>query len=665
MVVNMRKLLLVTALLLSLFTSAYAQINRDYFYYMGRNYLVDNNYEEAIRILNALIRSDSDAYEAYYLRGIAKYNLSDLLGADRDFSLAIEKNPVYTMAYNNRAITRARLGNYDDALKDFAEVISLRPDLPETFFSRGVTYFQTQQYDKAIADFNEFIKRDDKVTDAYINRGTCYLFVGDTLRAMDDYNRAVHNNIYDPQAYNRRGSLYLMQDDYSKALEDFNHAIALDSTYTHAYFNRAIVRAEMQRPTDAIDDFSKVIELEPNNALTYFNRAITRSQIGDYNNALDDYDVVARFAPNNVLVYYNRAAVKSRLGDLEAAVDDYSKAIELYPDFANAYINRSNLKSMLGDLRGAREDRNTANAKIAEYRSKLDDSTFAVYADTSRVFSQLLSFDDKLATSDMEQSQSDEVRIAMLPAFRFTLMNNHVKTDPSSLIRRSYYSEALDEFLAQLDDPRIVLSMDDTDIAPDSIVNLDLIAEKRLSENRSDWRALFSRAMTQGLIKQYTNSVNLYTEAIEKNPTNPFLYISRSAIRSEMIDFVSSMSDSYQRITLSNDPEALMNTPSKRVYNYDDAIADLNKAAKLLPDFPYIYYNRANLNAVSGRLSEAYDDYTKAIELYPDFAEAYFNRGLVQIYMKDTQKGCLDVSKAGELGIKEAYVVLRKYAVEE
>ena len=77
-----------------------------------------------------LLRFDEDAYEGYFLRGIAKYNLDDLLGADADFSAAIEKNPVFTIAYTYRAITRSRLGNYDDALKDFHEAIELRPDLP-------------------------------------------------------------------------------------------------------------------------------------------------------------------------------------------------------------------------------------------------------------------------------------------------------------------------------------------------------------------------------------------------------------------------------------------------------------------------------------------------------------------------------------------------------
>ena len=83
---------------------------------------------------------------------------------------------------------------------------------------------------------------------------------------------------------------------------------------------------------------------------------------------------------------------------------------------------------------------------------------------------------------------------------------------------------------------------------------------------------------------------------------------------------------------------------------------------KLYPDFAHAYYNRANLSALSGDLPAAFDDYTRAIEQNPHFAEAYYNRGIVQIFMKDTRKGCLDISKSGELGIVEAYEVLKRYA---
>ena len=190
---------------------------------------------------------------------------------------------------------------------------------------------------------------------------------------------------------------------------------------------------------------------------------------------------------------------------------------------------------------------------------------------------------------------------------------------------------------------------------------MDRALADRMLREVPTWVMLFERGVTQSLIKQYTNAVTTLTAAISENPSNPFLYLNRSTTRAEMIDFISSIDNTYQRITIDSDPANRLRNSGSRTYNYDDAIEDINKAIKLYPDFAYSYYNRANLYAISNQLPEAYDDYSKAIELNPSFGEAYYNRGLVQIFMKDTHKGCLDLSKAGELGIEDAYEALKYY----
>ena len=213
------------------------------------------------------------------------------------------------------------------------------------------------------------------------------------------------------------------QKRYDDALADFNKSIECDSNYLPSYFNRALVYSNLNRPVQAIEDFGRVLEIDSTSSLTYFNRAILRTQIGDYNRALDDYDKVAFYAPNNVLLYYNRAGLYRQLGDIQAAIDDYTRAIELYPDFANAYLGRSALRYLLNDMQGSKSDKKIADKKIAEYRSKLNDSTFSAYADTSKRFNQLLSFDAHMGGEEGAQriapTSSD---IALLPLFKFSLV---------------------------------------------------------------------------------------------------------------------------------------------------------------------------------------------------------------------------------------------------
>ncbi|NBJ06079.1 tetratricopeptide repeat protein [Alistipes sp. Z76] len=667
----MRKGIIRTILTVVVLTGAWTastQYNKEYFFHMGRRFMMNDDYQEAIRTLNVLLRFDEDAYEGYFLRGIAKYNLDDLLGADADFSSAIEKNPVFTIAYTYRAITRSRLGNYDDALKDFHEAIELRPDLPGPYYSRGVTRLLNQQFEEAISDFDMFIRQEKKVADAYVNRGVCYLYLKDTVRAYEDFDNAISTNREDPNGYNRRGALRMQQKLYAEAESDFDTAVRCDSTYLLSYFNRAMVYSNTERPLLALRDFDRVIELDSTNALTYFNRAIVRSQIGDYNRALEDYDRVAEYSPNNVLVYYNRAMLYTRTGQIRNAIDDYTRAISLYPDFANAYLNRSYLRMMMNDPSGAREDRQTAERKIADYRSRLSDSTYSIYADTTQKFDKLLAFDAKVSEGGSldrvaDSNAAGEMNMKLIPLFKFTLMY----PDSATVARNAlYHAQRVEDFKQKVGNPLLVLSRDDTNIAPDSLVVMGNDLQRRMRESGGDsWIVLFQHGITQSLIKQYTNAVNTLSMAIEGNPSNPFLYINRSTTRAEMIDFISSIDNSYQRITIDSDPANRLRNASSRTYNYDDAIEDINKAIKLYPNFAYSYYNRANLHAISNELPEAYDDYTKAIELNPEFGEAYYNRGLVQIFMKDTRKGCLDLSKAGELGIENAYEALKHYTVIE
>ena len=639
--------------------NAGAQVNKQYFVWVGRDMVMDSRYREAIETLNILLRADPDAYEGYFWRGIAKYHLDDLLGAERDFTLTLAKNPVYTNAYQFRALTRSRLGNYDDAMKDFDEAIELRPDYPAPYYSRGVTNILTGRYREAVDDFNMYMRFNQRDADAYANRGTAYLHLQDTVAAYEDFGRAIRTNREYPRGYLERGSLYMEQGRYDEALADFDTAVRCDTSYIPAYFSRAMAYYRKHNLQAALADFDRVLELDPTSSVTYFNRALVRTETGDYNRALEDYDQVAAYSPGNVIVYYNRAGLRFRLGELQGALEDYDRAIELYPDFANAYLGRASVKYLLRDSEGAERDRSVAERKIAEYRARLEGESEVSFADTSRQFDKLLSFDTQLSDGPVRNTATGtNERITLRPSYGFTLRSD---AEPGrGLILHPGEAEA-EEFIASLGDASVVFGYEGSDMAAAALVRKDEAVSADIAANGSRWQAYFMRGMTQALLKQYTNAVGALSTAITLSPRNPFLYIARSAVQAEMTDFISSMDNGYSRISPESDRSARMRDAA-RTYDYDEAISDLNKAAKLNPNLPCIYYNRGNLFALSGRFPEAFEEYSHAIALDPGLAEAYFNRGLVQIYMKDTRKGLLDISKAGELGIGEAYDLLRLYS---
>ncbi|HCS87599.1 MAG TPA: hypothetical protein DIW30_04055 [Bacteroidales bacterium] len=95
--------------------------------------------------------------------------------------------------------------------------------------------------------------------------------------------------------------------------------------------------------------------------------------------------------------------------------------------------------------------------------------------------------------------------------------------------------------------------------------------------------------------------------------------------------------------------------------DYELIMRDLDQVILLLPDFSFAYYNKANLLCLQKDFRSAIEYYTSAISIDPDFAEAYFNRGLTRIFVDEVESGLADLSKAGELGIYQAYNLITRF----
>ena len=649
---------------------ASAQYDKDVFFMRGRQALADGKYAQAIENFNVLSRLDTTDYYTYFFRGIAKYNLGDLRGAKRDFDRSVRLNPVFTSGWHYRGITESRFGNYEQALADLQQAIDLRPGYVGLYFSRGVTYFLAQQFDNAIGDFDKYIRQEPKDPSAYLNRGASWLFLGDTLKAVQDYNKAIKLDRFDPEGYVRRGRLYAAQKRYDLAMTDMDRAIELDTANTFAYFNRAIMLYEQERYKEAMNDLNRVLQDEPGNALTLYNRGLIHAQLGAYEDALDDMDRVLNINPDNVLAIFNRASIFIELGQYQNALEDYDRAIELYPDFAKAYMNRSYVKNLLGRNREAKKDYDIAQRKVAEYRAK-NVTDAGSFADTTKKYSSLISLDAEFAKKDFndELLQHRDIDIRLRSLYKFVLTGE--KDNTVYALNRGYENPLIARFEAALPVGVKVLNAHEQ-LTASELASVETVAW----EGNPSAEMLFLRALYDYDGKQFNSSLNYYGEAIEKAEDeaagfnalySAFYHMNRGVLRAEMIDFISSIESNVQVLSMddSGNTRARVKDQVIRQYDYTDAIEDMQTAAEIVPDLPYVYYNLGNLYCLSSEHVSSIENYTKAIELYPYMGDAYFNRGLVLIYLKDKEKGCIDLSRAGELGVQDAYGVIKKYCEEE
>ena len=675
----MKKSLVAILFMLVAFTAG-AQYDRDVFFLRGRTALQDGKYALAIENFNVLARLDTTDYWNYFFRGIAKYNLGDIRGARQDFDRSVRINPVFTNGYHYRAITESRQGEYESALKDLEKAIELRPGFSGLYFSRGVTFFLARRFENAVEDFDRFIRKEPSDPGVYLNRGASYLFLGDTTKAFRDYNKAIELDRFEPESYIRRGHLYAAQGRFDEALSDIDKAIEIDSTNTLAFFNRAILFYEKKEYNAAMADLNRVLKDEPGNALTLYNRSLINAQMGDFESALEDMDRVININPGNVLAYFNRAAFFMEMRRWQDALADYNKAIELYPDFAKAYMNRAYVENMLGLTRASKADYQTAQRKVAEYRDKTGSG--ASFADTTRKYSSLLALDADFAKKDFDNEllQHRDIDIRLKPLYKFRLARSG--ESGKMALSRSYENPLIERFKSEVP-VHVLISNSDSLKNPvygrslGSILSGDT-ASGAGTTTLGPSEISFLKGIYDVQNKQYSSALQHFDNAVRQAETadsrdrysrfyKAFYLMNRGVLRAEMIDFIASMESNVQTLTMDDQgaTRARLSDRVDRSYDYSEALSDMKAAAEILPDVPYLYFNLGNLYCLSSQLVSAIESYDSAIRLYPYMGDAYYNRGLVLIYLKDKEKGCIDLSRAGELGVADAYSVIKKYCEDD
>ena len=98
-----------------------------------------------------------------------------------------------------------------------------------------------------------------------------------------------------------------------------------------------------------------------------------------------------------------------------------------------------------------------------------------------------------------------------------------------------------------------------------------------------------------------------------------------------------------------------------KLQDFRGAIADYGKVIELDPKDVSTYIDRGSAKHNLRRYIESIEDFDKAIAIDPYNGSAYFHRGLAEILSTQKNKGCVSLSKAGELGFAEAYKCISFY----
>lgn len=644
--------------------AVWAQFNTDRLITIGRSALYYEDYVLSIQYFNQAILTKPYLYEPWFFRAIAKYHLDDFAGAEDDCSEAIGRNPYVVNLYDLRGVCRIQQKKYAEAAADYTRALRYDPMNRGLWHNRVFCRLRGKDYEKALGEIDTMLTRWSRYAPAYAMQADVYMQMKDTAQALKALDNSIGIDPYDGQTWAARSTISMAREEWKQAEEELDKAIHLLPKSGGCYINRALARYNQNNLRGAMADYDTALDLEPNNFLGHYNRGLLRAQVGDDNRAITDFDFVLELEPDNMLALYNRAVLLDKTGDLRAAIRDYSKVIGEYPNFWIGLQARAACYRRLGMNRQADADENTI------FRARLMKHFYGTQPRLSKKQMRKRSDDDpdkynQLVVADEEELQHDyqhdyrgkvqnhKTEMEQQPMYGLSLL-------PLSTEVKSYV--AFDRSVDELNEKHIARTIyinnmqstlsDRQAAAAFSYIDSLSAAIAQSGTTAQAMQLVLMRSVAYAVMQNYQAAVDDATTYLLADSLSVPALWHRAVCLWKYGLFVSDAADTgAQQTKQSTDAE--LATAS--------VLSDLNRALSLSPGNAFLLYDRGCAYLQRKDYGQAITDLTAAISADERLAEAWYNRGLAHIWNNNKEAGIRDLSKAGELGLYQAYSIIKKY----
>ena len=319
-----------------------------------------NNYVEAIKYFDNVLKINRTNTTAVYNKGICLFQLDQIEEAFKSFCIVLNINTkvkdVECLLY--KGICQEKLKKYSEGIQIFDKIIKINNKYYKAYLHRGICYCCLKDFANAVSDFIIYDKNitKDKEMDFYYYRALCFINSNKIEDAINDLNKAIEINKDKANIHFKLGFCYLIRknkenikNNLELAIKEFDISIKLDNKNTEPYYNKAIALTNLNKKNEAIKEYDKLIELSPNDMESKYNQSLLLIQLSKYSEAekklkeiinyLNKYK--SSFSKNLYSIYYNLGLCQNHMELWEEAKDNLSNSIQLNKNFADCYFERA------------------------------------------------------------------------------------------------------------------------------------------------------------------------------------------------------------------------------------------------------------------------------------------------------------------------------------
>lgn len=212
-------------------------------------FLYDNGY-------NNISLTPNDTYIYYYNIGRAYFEKQDYRQAIKNHEEVIRQKPNFIFAYGELGRALSANEEYKSVLRRCEEAIEQDPSYTYAYVLAGNTSINIKDYKNAIEYGEKAIKRDSLYVDAYNLVGKSYFFEENYDKAKGYFNKAIALNQYNAEAHLYIGRVFLYEKNYdnNKAAKHFIIAAFLGDKnaqkwlddYGHYYTSNVVFKPVFQ-----------------------------------------------------------------------------------------------------------------------------------------------------------------------------------------------------------------------------------------------------------------------------------------------------------------------------------------------------------------------------------------------------------------------------------
>jgi Flp pilus assembly protein TadD len=261
--------------------------------------------------------------------------------------------------YDARCLLGETLYNASEhfaAIEQFRRAIALRPKDARAHSGLGLALLGTGDLEGAHAEFAIAGRLDPRDADTWTHLGLVHLQLGNATRAEESLRQALNVAPRHPHALNNLGMLEQLRGNHGAALSAFQRAVEAKPDFAMARSNYGLALREDEKLDAAVAELEKAARLRPDAAAIHHNLGVLLQDMGRFEEGLASLERALELDPKSADTATAIAAVCHRMDRPDDATAWFRRAIEIVPEHAEAHGGLGELELWLGDFEHGWDD---------------------------------------------------------------------------------------------------------------------------------------------------------------------------------------------------------------------------------------------------------------------------------------------------------------------